>query len=109
MVKQFSQRRPLLTAALCLLPSGFCLLPSTFCLALPPPEEVPEEVLRTEIILDARSPIDGSAISPAEYAELQAMLEDGSDIPPTVSAEVRQLIFLLGVRRFIRIFVPFFP
>jgi hypothetical protein len=39
--------------------------------ALPPPEDLPEEILRTEIITEARSPIDGQPITPAEYAQLQ--------------------------------------
>ncbi len=39
--------------------------------ALPPPEDLPEEILRTEIITEARSPIDGQPITPAEYIQLQ--------------------------------------
>ncbi len=39
--------------------------------ALPPPEDVPEEILRTDIITEARSPTDGQPITPAEYAQLQ--------------------------------------
>jgi hypothetical protein len=50
---------------LCLL-----LLP-TPAISLPPPEDLPEEILRTEIITEARSPIDGQPITPAEYAQLQ--------------------------------------
>ncbi len=77
--------------------------------ALPPPEDVPEEILRTEIILDARSPLDGEPISADEYAELQAYLEDGAGTTPTVSSDLQHLITLLRLRRFIRIFVPVFP
>lgn len=40
-------------------------------IALPPPEDVPEEILRTEIITEARSPIDGTPISASQYAALQ--------------------------------------
>lgn len=42
--------------------------------ALPPPEDIPEEILRTEIILEGRSPLDGKPLSAAEYAELEARL-----------------------------------
>ena len=42
-------------------------------LALPPPEDTPEEVLRTEIFLTARSPVDGKPLTAAEYAQLQAL------------------------------------
>ncbi|PLZ22593.1 hypothetical protein CBP28_20550, partial [Fischerella thermalis WC559] len=43
--------------------------------ALPPAEDIPEEILRTEIILAARSPIDGKPLSAADYAQLQAQLQ----------------------------------
>ena len=42
---------------------------------LPPPEDTPEEILRTEIITEARSPINGELLTAAEYAELQALLQ----------------------------------
>jgi hypothetical protein len=74
--------------------------------ALPPPEDIPEEVLRTEIITEARSPIDGKSLSAAEYAQLQAKLQ----IPPPtpqVNPQIRQLIFLLRVRRLLRTIAPF--
>lgn len=73
--------------------------------ALPPPEDTPEEVLRAEIILDARSPIDGESLTAAEYAELQAMLAE-SEFPPTISSDIQQLIFLLRVRRMLRTLIP---
>lgn len=71
--------------------------------ALPPPEDIPEEILRSEIILEARSPIDGTALNPAEYAELQAQLQErGFD--PKLNSEVQDLIFLLQVRKFLKTF-----
>jgi hypothetical protein len=73
---------------------------------LPPPEDPPEEVLRTEIILEARSPIDGELLTAAEYAELQAQLQqDPND--PNIDPEVREIIILLRLRRAIRTFFPF--
>ena len=71
--------------------------------ALPPPEDIPEEILRTEIILDGRSPIDGVALNPAEYAELQAQLQESS-FEPNLSSDVKQIIFLLEIRRLIKTF-----
>ncbi len=71
--------------------------------ALPPPEDIPEEILRTEIILSGRSPIDGIALSPAEYAELQARLQE-SGFEPNLNSDVRQIIFLLQVRKMIKTF-----
>ncbi len=73
---------------------------------LPPPEDTPEEILRTEIITEARSPIDGELLTAAEYAELQALLqEDPTD--PVVAAQIQEIITLLRLRRAIRTFFPF--
>ena len=77
-------------------------------LALPPADEVPEEVLRTRVILEARSPIDGQPLSAAEYAQLQEHLQDVNDtgiVPP----DWGQLILLLQVRRVVRPILPFIP
>ncbi|MGK7877468.1 MAG: hypothetical protein AB4426_30460 [Xenococcaceae cyanobacterium] len=75
-------------------------------LALPPPEEVPEEVLRNEIITEARSRVDGESLTAAEYAELQAQLAE-SLFPPQLNPKVRELIFLLQVRKFLKTIIPF--
>ena len=48
------------------------LLTAAPAIALPPPDDLPEEILRTEIITEARSPIDGQPLTAAEYAQLQA-------------------------------------
>ncbi|WP_225889224.1 hypothetical protein [Halomicronema hongdechloris] len=77
-------------------------------LGLPPADETPEEVLRTEIIVEARSPLDGEPLSPSEYAELQAQLQDPNR-ERTLSSEVRYVIFLLQLRRVIKPVVPFLP
>ncbi|MBF2078768.1 MAG: glutathione S-transferase [Synechococcales cyanobacterium T60_A2020_003] len=73
--------------------------------ALPPPEDTPEEVLRTEIILEARSPLDGEPLTAAEYAELQDYLSRYPE--PEIAPEIRQLIRLLYLRRAIRSVFPF--
>ncbi|MFB2937285.1 hypothetical protein ACE1B6_18715 [Aerosakkonemataceae cyanobacterium BLCC-F154] len=75
--------------------------------ALPPPEDIPEEILRTEIITEGRSPIDGKLLSAAEYAELQASLQLDSPPQPMVSREIKHLIFLLRLRSQIRLVLPF--
>lgn len=83
----------------------------TFCspnaAALPPPEETPEEVLRTRIILEARSPLTGEPLTAAEYAQLQAELQQNPN--PLVSQELRHLIYLLQLRRVLRPIIPFLP
>ncbi len=80
--------------------------PVARAIALPPPEDLPEEVARTEIIIEARSPVDGEPLTAVEYVELQAELAE-REYPAEVSSELQQLIFLLRVRRLIRTFTPF--
>lgn len=88
--------------------TGVSLLgPTSVVQSLPPPDDPPEEILRTEIITEARSPIDGRPLTPAEYAELQATLEAGSDQPSRVDPKLQEIIVLLRLRRTIRTFFPF--
>ncbi|MEM9567240.1 MAG: hypothetical protein AAF974_02945 [Cyanobacteria bacterium P01_E01_bin.34] len=75
--------------------------------ALPPPDDIPEEVLRNQGVLDGRSAIDNSELSPTEYAELQALLEDSQDVTPRVSPELQRLILLLKLRKILRSVTPF--
>ncbi|WP_009632788.1 hypothetical protein [Synechocystis sp. PCC 7509] len=81
--------------------------PKPIVLSMPPQTEIPEEVLRTEIIVAARSPIDGKPLTAAEYAELQESLQDSP--PLKLSPKVRETIFLLRLRQLIRTFAPFLP
>ncbi|BAY18228.1 hypothetical protein NIES21_40720 [Anabaenopsis circularis NIES-21] len=74
-------------------------------MALPPPEDIPEEILRTEIIIEARSPIDGKPVSAAEYVELQAQLQKVP--PPKLSTNLRQTVFLLRIRNALLQLFPF--
>ncbi|HEY9889761.1 MAG TPA: hypothetical protein V6D02_15245 [Candidatus Obscuribacterales bacterium] len=90
-------------AAIALLSSG----PPLAAQALPPPDDIPEEILRTEIILDARSPLTGEPLTAAAYAQLQASLSHGP--PPTPPAELRELIFLLQIRRVLKPVIPLLP
>jgi hypothetical protein len=74
-------------------------------------EEIPEEVLRTEIYTDARSPIDGKLLTAAEYVELMDRLRSLDHIPPEyfVSPQIREVIDLLRLRKFLRQIIPFIP
>jgi hypothetical protein len=74
---------------------------ATAVMALPSPDDTPEEILRTEIIIDARSPIDGKPLSPAEYAQLQTQLQEVP--PPQLTEKIRETLFLLRIRK------AFFP
>ena len=82
---------------------------SWVALSLPPANDPPEEVLRSEIITDARSPIDGKPLTAAEYAELQAEIQKGQPVQPQLSPKVRRTIGLLRLRRLIKTFFPFIP
>ncbi|MEO0801148.1 MAG: hypothetical protein AAFY57_02575 [Cyanobacteria bacterium J06642_2] len=76
-------------------------------LALPPPEDIPEEVLRHQTILGARSPVDNQSLSPSEYEELRLELAQAQDEPPQLSPKLQQLVFLLKLRKFYRTLLPF--
>jgi hypothetical protein len=76
-------------------------------LALPPPEDTPEEILRTEIILEGRSPFNGESLTATEYTELQAQLTENS-VAPQIEPDIKQLIFLLQVRKLFKTLIPFF-
>jgi hypothetical protein len=80
-------------------------------LALPPPSDPPEEVQRTEIITEARSPVDGRSLTAAEYAQLQAQLQARRPTPDTrLDPRIRQTLTLLRLRQAIRSIIPFaFP
>lgn len=90
---------------LCLL-LGLTFVVAKPALGLPPSEDVPEEVLRTEIITEARSPIDGKPLTAAEYAQLKAQLAERST-PVEINPKFRQLIFLLNLRHLFRTIIPF--
>jgi hypothetical protein len=75
--------------------------------ALPPIEDIPEEVLRTEIILEGRSPIDGKPLSAAEYEELKTELAQSSN-DPQISSDIEQVIFLLQLRKALKTIIPFY-
>lgn len=87
--------------------SGLWLSPTIAAEALPPPEDVPEEVLRTEIITEGRSPISGEILSAAEYAQLEAELQR-ADIQQAPDS-FRSVIFFLQVRRVIQPIIPLLP
>lgn len=75
--------------------------------ALPPPDDVPEEVLRTEIITEARSPVNGEVLTAAQYAELEERLQRDPELYNSISPQIRNIIFLLQVRRAVRRVAPF--
>lgn len=86
-----------------ILPYLFSFANAESALSLPPPTDMPEEVLRTEIIIEARSPIDGKPLTASEYAQMQAQQES---VPSQLSPNIQHLVFLARVRKLIRRIVP---
>jgi hypothetical protein len=80
---------------------GIFSLFSPVAMALPPASDLPEEYLRAQIILEARSPLDGEVMTAGEYADLMAKLEkeitDQED--RVVVNKYREAAFLLRLRR----------
>ncbi len=75
-------------------------------LALPPMDDIPEEILRTEVITQARSPLNGEPLSAADYAVLQDRLRD-PNVEVAVSSDLAELVQLLRLRRALRPILPF--
>lgn len=78
-------------------------------LAVPEPDDIPEELLRIEIITEARSPLTGEPLSAAEYAQLLESIQNTPADGSLISSEIRQLIQLLQIRRTLRPVLPFIP
>ena len=82
------------------------LLNTRSILALPPVEDTPEEILRTEIIFEGRSPITGQALNAAEYEEISDKIKE-SKFKPELDSQVQEIIFLLNLRKFFKTILPF--
>jgi hypothetical protein len=75
--------------------------------ALPPPTDMPEEYLRTQIILEARSPLNGEVLSAAEYAELLAQIEkqlSDRENEAFIKPSYKEALFLLRLRKILGTF-----
>ncbi len=91
-----------------MIPATLVVLSSSWrspVIALPPPNDTPEEILRTKIIIEARSPVDGRFLTAAEYIQLQAQLQEAP--PPKLDPNIRDQIFLLRLRKTLFQFFPF--
>jgi hypothetical protein len=78
-------------------------------IALPSETEVPEEVLRGEVTVGARSPIDGAPLTAREYAELQVEIERSNQVEAVAPEKLKNLVGLLRLRKFIKTVLPFVP
>ncbi|MCY7406053.1 MAG: hypothetical protein LH631_01390 [Alkalinema sp. CAN_BIN05] len=71
--------------------------------------DLPEEVLRSEILIDGRSPFDGKRLTATEYAELQQEIEQANVVEPQVASKIRRLVGLIKLRKFIKQILPIVP
>jgi hypothetical protein len=78
-------------------------------MALPSEGEAPEEVLRGEVTVGARSPFDGAPLTAREYAELQVEIERSNEIEAVAPEKLKNLVGLLRLRKFIKTVLPFVP
>ncbi len=73
---------------------------------LPLDRDIPEEVLRAEIITEARSPINGKALSATDFAELvvttKQQLDRDDAILATSNPKFKETLFLLRLRSFLK-------
>jgi hypothetical protein len=73
---------------------------------VPAERDIPEEVLRAEIITEGRSPVDGRALSATEFAELvvesKQQLDRASAELGDGSSKIKETLFLLRLRSFLR-------
>ncbi|XHU96427.1 MAG: hypothetical protein JJP05_03160 [cyanobacterium endosymbiont of Rhopalodia gibba] len=81
------------------------VLELNLAVALPPPEDIPEEILRTEIVTEGRSPIDGKPLTAREYVDIKARLAE-SPYPSELNSKLKHIIFLLKVRKMLKTFFP---
>jgi hypothetical protein len=81
-------------------------LPDTTSQSTP---DQPEEVLRTEVITGARSPLDNKPLTATQYAELQTEITRLNQVPAKLSDKTSNLIALLKLRKFIKTVLPFIP
>ncbi len=72
-------------------------------------DDLPEEVLRSEILLDGRSSLTGERLSATEYAEMQSEIEQANAVEPQVASKLRNLVGLVKLRKFIKTVLPIVP
>jgi hypothetical protein len=73
----------------------------------PPMIDIPEEVLRAEIITEARSPIDGKPLSEIAFAELVVQVAQKIEREDAIVAidnnpQIKNLVLLVRLRGFLQ-------
>jgi hypothetical protein len=102
-----SQLKIRLCSLLLAVPLGWQVAPPVArAVPQPSPTDIPEEVLRAEIITEARSPIDGRALSASEFIELaidtERQLSSAAAAGAIRNPKLKETILLLRLRGFLR-------
>lgn len=85
---------------------SFFLWNCSLGVTLPPPDDIPEEVLATEIITEVRSPLNNEELTTEEYTMLKTEQAE-SKYPPQLSSKVRHAVFLLRLLNLMGKVLPF--
>lgn len=96
--------RPLLGAAIL----TTALITPCAAIALPPPEDLPEEVLRVEMLVESRDGM-GQPIDAGTYAQIQQAVNRRNQDNPQVAEELQSLLLQLRLLNLIKSLVPFRP
>jgi hypothetical protein len=89
-----------------ILTSSSLISPIAIAGNLPPANDLPEEILRAEIIVEARSPIDGKPLSATEFAELVVRVEQqlarDDATAATKNSPFKDVLVLIRLRKFLK-------
>jgi hypothetical protein len=76
--------------------------------ALPPPRDVPEEILQNSLLWEGTSPIDSTNVSAQTYAVLEEKLQlTPEDVPARINPKLKQTVDLLRLRKLLKTILPF--
>jgi hypothetical protein len=85
---------------------GYCAVTPVWANNVLSAADIPEEVLRAEIIIEARSPIDGTALSASDFAELvvttKQELDRDNAIAATSNPRFKETLLLIRLRSFLK-------
>jgi hypothetical protein len=91
---------------LIILTSSSLISPNAIAGNLPSANDIPEEILRAEIIIEARSPIDGKPLSATEFAELVVRVEQqlarDEATAATKTSPFKDVLVLIRLRKFLK-------
>jgi hypothetical protein len=71
-------------------------------------EEIPEEVLQTQVLVEANSPLTGQAQRPEVYTQERQQLQVAvTEVPPRLDPSIYRAVELLRLRKLLKSLFPF--